>query len=191
MHAEAVLALLEETGALLNGHFELRSGLHSGRFFQCAHALKHPEIAARLCGELAARVAHGLGAAPPVDSVIAPALGGLIVGHELARALGTPFVFTEKVDNRLHMRRFAIGEGERYIVAEDVITRGGRVRETVDIVCGAGGTIAGIAAIVDRSGGKAQFDYPLYSLVEMEPITYEPADCPLCRQGIPLVHPGS
>ena len=191
MTAEEVLHVLEETGALLNGHFELRSGLHSDRFFQCAHVLKHPRIAGHLCEALAARVRDHFGGDVPVEGVIAPALGGIVVGHELARALDTPSIFTEKQDGTLYLRRFEIRQGERFIVAEDVITRGGRVQETIDIVLNAGGRVVAVGVLVDRSGGKAQFGYPVCSLLQFEPVTYEPSECPLCRQDIPLTHPGS
>lgn len=191
MTADEVLRTLEDTGALLKGHFELRSGLHSDRFFQCADVLKHPRIAGRLCAALAAQLRDRFGGDVPADGVIAPALGGIVVGHELARALDKPSIFVEKQDGVLRLRRFSMGAGERFIVAEDVITRGGRVQETIDIVLRAGGRVTGIGVLVDRSGGKAEFDYPLCSLLQLEPVTYEPADCPLCREGIPLVHPGS
>jgi orotate phosphoribosyltransferase len=185
------IAILEETGALLNGHFELRSGLHSDRFFQCANVLRYPRRAAVLCDALAAKARDGLGARCDVQTVISPALGGILVGHEIARALDRPSIFAEKQDGRLVLRRFEIAPGERCLVAEDVVTRGGRVQETIDIVRARGGVVVAVAVLVDRSGGKASFDVPLFSLIEMEPVTYEPAQCPLCRQGVPAVHPGS
>lgn len=191
MAPEEVINLFKETGALLEGHFELRSGLHSDRFFQCAHVLAHPRIAERICEAVMAKFREATGGDVDVDSVIAPALGGIIVGHEVARSLNVRSVFAEKQDGRLVMRRFEIKPGEKYIVAEDVITRGGRVQETIDIVEGAGGSVAGIVLIVDRSGGKAVFEYPTVSLVQMTPETWQPAECPLCRKGIPLEHPGS
>lgn len=190
MKQEEVLKLFEETGALLNGHFELRSGLHSDRFFQCAHLLQHPRIAAQLCEALVERIKSEL---PELefDTVIAPAMGGITIGHEVARSLGVRFIFVEKEDNALKLRRFSIREGERFVVAEDVVTRGGRVQETLDIVKAHGGEVAAIGILVDRSGGKASFDAPLVSLLEIEPVTYDPADCPLCAKGLELVHPGS
>lgn len=190
MKQEEVLKLFEETGALLNGHFELRSGLHSNRFFQCAHLLENPRIAAELCGALVEKLKSEW-ADLQVDTVIAPAMGGITIGHEVARSLGVRFIFVEKEDNQLKLRRFKIAEGERFIIAEDVVTRGGRVQETVDIVEQNGGKVAAIGILVDRSGGKAKFDAPLVSLLEIEPITYDPSDCPLCREGLNLVHPGS
>lgn len=182
--------MFEETGALLNGHFELRSGLHSNRFFQCAHLLQHPRISGRLCEALVEKMRVELQALE-VDTVIAPAMGGITIGHEVARALDVRFVFVEKEDNKLVLRRFDIRDGERFVIAEDVVTRGGRVQETIDIVEGNGGLVAAIGILVNRSGGKAQFEAPLVSLLEIEPITYDPADCPLCKAGVELVHPGS
>lgn len=185
-----VLEIFRQTRALLEGHFELRSGLHSDRYFQCAMVLQYPVLTARLCGALAMR----LQAAGLTDgvSVISPAMGGLFVGHEIARALGARSIFAEKQDGRLVLRRgFRIEPGERFVVAEDVVTRGGRVQETIDIVRGAGGEIAAVAVLVDRSGGAAQFGAPLISLLRMTPPTWTPAECPLCRQGSRPEHPGS
>jgi len=190
MKQEEVLKLFEETGALLNGHFELRSGLHSNRFFQCAHLLQHPRTSGRLCEALVEKMKAEIKGLE-VDTVIAPAMGGITIGHEVARSLGIRFIFVEKEDNKLVLRRFDIKDGERFVIAEDVVTRGGRVQETVDIVKENGGIVAAIGILVDRSGGKAQFDAPLVSLLEIEPVTYDPADCPLCKEGLDLVHPGS
>lgn len=183
-----VLSALESTGALLNGHFELRSGLHSNRFFQCANAMRYPRVAERLCAELVRRTPEGFGR---IDGVIAPAMGGLVVGHEIARALNVKSIFAEKQDGRLVMRRFRIEAGERYVVAEDVITRGGRVQETIDIVKASGGEVAAVMVLVDRSAGQARFDYPTHSLIQLAPEVWPADACPLCRQGTPFVHPGS
>ncbi len=192
MTNEEVYALLARTGALLEGHFELRSGLHSDRFFQCANALRYPAEAEALCGAAVATLPEALRRPGAVDAVIAPALGGLVVGHEVARALGgIESIFAEKQDGKLVMRRFGITPGRRYIVAEDVITRGGRVQETIDIVTGQGGTVAAIVLLVDRSNGSVTFPYPTYSLLRMAPTVWAPAECPLCRQGSKAVHPGS
>ncbi len=190
MKQEEVLKLFEETGALLNGHFELRSGLHSNRFFQCAHLLQHPRISGRLCEALVEKMKAELQSLE-IDTVIAPAMGGITIGHEVARALDVRFIFVEKEDNKLVLRRFKIKDGERFAIAEDVVTRGGRVQETIDIVEENGGVVAAIGILVDRSGGKAAFDAPLVSLLEIEPVTYDPSDCPLCKEGLELVHPGS
>jgi orotate phosphoribosyltransferase len=191
MTENEVFQVLEETGALLSGHFELRSGLHSDRFFQCAFVLRYPRVAERLCKDLASRIIDDLGGSVGADGVISPALGGLLVGHEIARALDLPSVFAEKSEGKLVMRRFEIDRGGRYLVAEDVVTRGGRVRETMDIVLAGGGKVIGVAALVDRSGGQADFGAPFWSLLKMTPVTWDRAECPLCRKGVPYVHPGS
>lgn len=190
MKQEEVLKLFEETGALLNGHFELRSGLHSNQFFQCAHLLQHPRVSARLCEALVEKMKEDLPDLK-IDTVIAPAMGGITIGHEVARSMGVRFIFVEKEDNILYLRRFKINKGERFVIAEDVVTRGGRVQETIDIVEENGGVVAAIGILVNRSGGKATFNAPLVSLLEMEPVTYDPASCPLCEEGLELVHPGS
>ncbi len=190
MNQEEVLKIFEETNALLNGHFELRSGLHSNQFFQCALVLQYPRIAGSLCEALVEKVKAELEALE-VDTVIAPAMGGITIGHDVARALGVRFIFVEKENNELKLRRFKIKPGERFLLAEDVVTRGGRVQETIDIVKENGGEVAAIGILVNRSGGKAQFEAPLVSLLDIEPVTYDPTDCPLCKEGLKLVHPGS
>lgn len=185
-----VLQALSETGALLKGHFELRSGLHSADFFQCANLLRHPRIAQRLCAALAESVPAAL--RDEIRTVAAPALGGILVGHEVARALDKLSIFAEKdPEGRLVLRRFAVQPGETVLVAEDVVTRGGRVQETIDLVRQAGGHVAAVVTLVDRSGGGAQFDVPHFSLLRLSPTTWSPAECPLCRQGSRPVHPGS
>ncbi|MDF7824859.1 orotate phosphoribosyltransferase [Pontiellaceae bacterium B12227] len=190
MKQEEVLKLFEETSALLNGHFELRSGLHSNQFFQCALVLQYPRIAGQLCEALVEKMKEELKDLQ-VDTVIAPAMGGITIGHDVARALGVRFIFVEKEDNKLVLRRFKISKGERFVIAEDVVTRGGRVQETIDIVEENGGEVAAIGILVNRSGGKAEFEAPLVSLLNIEPVTYDPAECPLCKEGLELVHPGS
>jgi orotate phosphoribosyltransferase len=191
MNQDEMLAMMKESGALLDGHFELRSKLHSNRYFQCANVLRYPRLAARLCDELVVRMQKSAPDCVHADAVIAPAMGGIIVGHEVARALNVRSIFAEKQDGKLVMHRFKIERGERFVVAEDVVTRGGRVQETIDIVESGGGKVVAVALLVDRSGGKAKFNYPTFSLLEMEPVTYEPSQCPLCAQGVPLAHPGS
>ncbi len=190
MTEQEILTTLEKTDALLNGHFELRSGLHSNRFFQCANLLRFPRIAGGLCEALVEKLNASQNTAD-VTGVISPALGGIIVGHEVARAMDKPCIFAEKNDDKLVMRRFKMKPGERYVVAEDVITRGGRVQETVDLVKEAGAEVAAILVLVDRSAGNAKFDYPLYSLLQMAPEIWEPAVCPMCAANEPFVHPGS
>ncbi|QBG47247.1 orotate phosphoribosyltransferase [Verrucomicrobia bacterium S94] len=190
MTQEEVLGIFKKTNALLEGHFELRSGLHSNQFFQCALVLQHPRISGELCEALVEKMKAEL-ADLKVDTVIAPAMGGITIGHDVARALGVRFIFVEKEDNALRLRRFRIEKGERFVIAEDVVTRGGRVQETIDIVKENGGVVSAIGILVNRSGGKAAFDAPLISLLDIEPVTYDPADCPLCKAGLELVHPGS
>jgi orotate phosphoribosyltransferase len=190
MNENEAFRIMEATGALLDGHFELRSGLHSNRYFQCANVLRYPRESEKLCAALAARVKEGVPRFA-ADVVIAPAMGGIIVGHEIARALNLRSIFAEKHDGKLVMHRFKMAPGERFVVAEDVITRGGRTQETVEIVERAGGVVVAIAVLVDRSGGKATFKYPMFRLLHMEPVTWEPAACPLCERKVPMVHPGS
>lgn len=188
MTSEEVLQCFQESDALLDGHFILRSGLHSRRFFQCAMLLQHPRLAERACAGLAAKLAG-----VPCDTVISPALGGIVVGHEVGRALGKKHIFAEKEDGRLVLRRgFTIDPGERFIVAEDVITRGGRVQETIDIVRGRGGVVVAVGVLVDRSGGAApDFGCPLTSLLRLDVETFDPANLPPDLAATPGVKPGS
>jgi orotate phosphoribosyltransferase len=188
MTSEEILGLFRSTNALLEGHFLLRSGLHSRQFFQCALLLQHTPIAARVCAELAEKLR-------PIDAprVISPALGGIIVGHEVARALGKPHIFVEKEEGKLVLRRgFVIAPGDRFIVAEDVVTKGGRVQETIDIVRAHGGEVAAVAALVDRSGGKLpDFGCPFVSLIALNVETFEADQVPADLAGTPAVKPGS
>jgi orotate phosphoribosyltransferase len=186
--SDDLLALFRQTGALLEGHFILRSGLHSRQFFQCALLLQHPRIAADIC----ARLAHKLGHID-CDAVISPALGGIIVGQEIGRALGKRHIFVEKEAGGLVLRRgFKIGPNERFIVAEDVVTRGGRVQETLDIVRSHGGRVVAIGVIVDRSGGKRpDFGCPFVSLIEMNVETFAADNLPADLAQIPAIKPGS
>ena len=197
MTEEEILKIFADTGALLEGHFELRSKLHSDRYFQCANVLRYPRIAARLCDELVAKMkaACDIGA---IDGVISPAVGGILVGHEVARALAEKVQAGDEVDatgkpvTKLAMRRFSLKPGERYVVAEDVVTKGGRVQETIDLVKAAGAEVAAVVLLVDRSKGSVKFgDIPMFSLVQIQPTTWEPASCPLCAAGGHPVHPGS
>ena len=202
MTQEEVLQAFKETGALLEGHFELRSKLHSDRYFQCANVLRYPRIAARLCDELVAKMKSSCDLGR-IDGVISPAVGGILVGHEVARALDTKCIFAEKVQGEgvdasgkpntvLAMRRFSIAKGERLVVAEDVVTKGGRVQETIDLVKAAGGVVVAVALLVDRSAGKVTFgDIPMFSLMQMTPQTWTAEECPLCKAGSRPVHPGS
>jgi orotate phosphoribosyltransferase len=193
-----VLALFKQTGALLHGHFILRSGLHSREFFQCALLLQDAPVAAQVCGELAAKLRpfHEAKENEVNDrkpTVVSPAVGGIIVGQEVARHLATRHIFVEKDGSGgLVMRRFEVKPGERFIVAEDVVTRGGRVQETIDIIRNLGGVVVAAGSIVDRSGGNLpDFGCPFVSLIQMTPETF-PADAlPEDLVGIPAVKPGS
>jgi len=186
--SEDLLALFRKTGALLDGHFVLRSGLHSRQFFQCALLLQHTDVAADVCGRLADKLRQ-----VECDTVISPALGGIIVGQEVGRALGKRHIFAEKDAGGLVLRRgFQIRPNERFIVAEDVVTRGGRVQETVDIVREHGGQVVGIGVIVDRSGGqRPDFGCPFISLIEMNVETFEADRLPADLAGTPAIKPGS
>ncbi|MFL6513546.1 MAG: orotate phosphoribosyltransferase, partial [Chthoniobacterales bacterium] len=177
-----------KTGALLDGHFVLRSGLHSRQFFQCAILLQHTDIAARVCGQLADKLRD-----IECDAVISPALGGIIVGQEVGRSLGKRHIFAEKDQGGLVLRRgFQIASGERFVVAEDVVTRGGRVKETIDIVNAKGGKVTAVGVIVDRSGGDhADFRCPFVSLVQMNVETFPADSIPADLTAIPAIKPGS
>ena len=185
---EDLLALFRKTGALLDGHFVLRSGLHSRQYFQCAILLQHTEIAAQVCKQLADQLRKF-----DADAVISPALGGIIVGQEVGRSLGKRHIFVEKENGGLALRRsFKIDKGERFIVAEDVITRGGRVQQTIDIVRAHGGVVVAVGVIVDRSGkSKPDFGCSFVSLVEMNVENFEPDKLPVDLARIPAVKPGS
>jgi len=186
--SEDLLALFRQTGALLDGHFILRSGLHSRQYFQCALLLQHTDIAARVCGMLANKLR-----AMVCDAVISPAIGGIIVGQEVGRSLGKRHIFVEKESGKLVLRRgFQISPNEKFIVVEDVVTRGGRVQETIDIVRSHGGLVTAVGVIVDRSGPtKPEFDCPFISLIEMNVETFEPNRLPPDLAKIPAVKPGS
>ena len=186
--SEDLLALFRKTGALLDGHFVLRSGLHSRQYFQCAILLQHTDIAARVCAMLAEQLRDF-----DCDTVISPALGGIIVGQEVGRSLGKRHIFVEKEDGKLALRRgFEIKKGERFIVAEDVVTRGGRVQETIDIVRAHGASVSAVGVIVDRSGAsKPNFGCPFVSLVEMNVETFAADKLPPDLAQAPAVKPGS
>lgn len=187
MSENEVLQIFREHQALLEGHFILTSGLHSDRYIQCALVLQHPRIAERLCSELAAQL-KAFGA----SVVVAPALGGVLVAHEVARSLGIRALFTERQDGAMVLRRgFSLAQGEPALVVEDVITTGGSTRETMQCVEHAGGKVLAAGALIDRSGGAAELGVPKTALVTLSVKNYEPAQCPLCKSGIPAVKPGS
>jgi orotate phosphoribosyltransferase len=186
---EEVLGIFTRTRALLTGHFVLRSGLHSGHYFQCAQVCQHMDAVERLCGLLLARVRA---AGWEFSTVLAPAMGGLVIGQELARQARARYIFCEKENNVLVLRRgFTLAPQERVLVVEDVVTRGGRVVECLDIVRREGGAAAGVAMLVDRSAGSVRFDVPSVSLLELSFPTY-PADAvPEALARIPVEKPGS
>ena len=187
MTQDEVLQIFRDTGALLEGHFVLRSGLHSRQYFQCALALQQMPIVEKLGAALAEKV-RKLGAV----TVIAPALGGLVIGQEVARQLGVRFIFLEKEEGKLVLRRgFKIAPGEKMLVIEDVVTKGGRVQETIDIVRAHGGTVVGAAAIVDRSNGSVNFGVPFQSLITFKVENFEPDKLPPDLARIPVEKPGS
>ncbi len=187
MTSDQVLDIYKKTGALLTGHFLLSSGLHSEQYLQSALVLQQPEIATRLCEALAAHFKNS-----NIEVVIAPALGGVFVSHETARALGVRALFAERVNGELTLRRgFTIRQGERVLVVEDVITTGKSTKETIAVVKKAGGMVAAAGCLIDRSGGKADIGVPYRSLVTLSVPTYTPEACPLCKAGSAPVKPGS
>jgi len=180
-----IRALLEETGALLTGHFRLSSGLHSSNYVQCALLLEHPRNANAIGSALAERIRGA-------SKIVAPALGGVIIGYTVAAALDVPSIFTERKDGEMTLRRgFRIHEGEKIVIVEDVVTTGKSTRETADVVARHGGVVAGFASILNRSGKANPFDAPYESLLTLDLETYEESACPLCAKGIPLDAPGS
>jgi orotate phosphoribosyltransferase len=180
-------SILQSTGALLEGHFLLSSGLHSSMYLQCALVLQHPEHA-KWAGETIA--SHFM--EQQIDVVVAPAIGGIIVAHETARALGTRALFTERESGQMILRRgFTLKPDERVLVVEDVVTTGASTRETIDAVTQAGGLVVGAGSMIDRSGGVADVGVKRVALLTLEVPTYQPSDCPLCKQGITVVKPGS
>jgi orotate phosphoribosyltransferase len=183
-----LLALFRKTGALLDGHFVLRSGLHSREYFQCALLLQHTDVAAKVCGWLADKMRQF-----DCDAVISPALGGIIVGQEVGRSLGKRHIFVEKEEGKLVLRRgFQISPNEKFVVVEDVVTRGGRVQETIDIVRVHGGGVSAVGVIVDRSGAtKPDFSCPFVSLIEMNVETFPADKLPPDLVKMPVVKPGS
>ena len=182
-----VLDLFRSSGALLEGHFKLSSGLHSGKYLQSALVLQHPEMATALGIQIAERTQH---LQPTV--VLSPALGGIVIGQEAARALGARAIFAERQEGKLTLRRgFALSDADRVLVVEDVITTGGSTRETIDVATAAGAQVVGAAAIIDRGNNDATLGMPLFSLVKLDVPTHQPEACPMCARGEPVVKPGS
>jgi orotate phosphoribosyltransferase len=183
-----VMKLFEATGALMRGHFVLTSGLHSPNYLQCALVLQHTQHAETLGRAIAGRYGDRR-----ISSVVAPAIGGIVIGHEVARALGARSLFAERdADGEMTLRRgFTLGEDERVLVVEDVITTGGSTRETIEAVINAGGKVVAAASIIDRSGGTADVGVPRSALATLKVETYDPNSCPLCAEGSVAVKPGS
>jgi orotate phosphoribosyltransferase len=185
------LDLFEKTGAYMKGHFRLTSGLHSPGYLQSALVLQYPEYAeliGRQLGDLLRQIAK-----ERIDLVVSPALGGLIIGHEVARSIGVRFLFTERdADRKMSLRRgFVIAPDEQVVVVEDVITTGGSTKEVIDIVSAAGAKTIAAGSIIDRSGGAVDLGVPRAAAETLSIPTYDPANCPLCQDGVPVVKPGS
>ena len=185
--SDTVLDVFRRLGALHEGHFRLTSGLHSPGYLQCALVLQYPREAESM-GAALGKLTADLGA----DVVLSPALGGIVIGQEVGRALGVRAIFAERQEGSLSLRRgFSLLASERVLVVEDVVTTGGSTRETIDVARAAGATVVGAASIIDRSGGNQGLDVPYHSLATVVFPTYRPEDCPLCAAGKPIVKPGS
>jgi orotate phosphoribosyltransferase len=185
--ADGILDLFRASGALLEGHFRLTSGLHSPGYLQSALVLQHPREA-EICGAALADRFRTLG----VQAVLSPALGGIVIGQEVARALGVRAIFAERQDGTLTLRRgFTLAPGEKVLVIEDVVTTGGSTQETVEVARAAGATVVGAGSLIDRSGGQQKIDVPYHALAVVSLPTFQPETCPLCLAGQPVVKPGS
>ncbi len=188
LNDQQILDIFLKTDALLQGHFLLTSGRHSNQYFQCAKVLQYPYYTSEVCSVLSDHFRNF-----EIDTVIAPAMGGIIVGYEVARQLGKKSIFTERENNIMTLRRgFTLSPNEKVLVCEDVVTTGGSVFEVIDIVKKSGAEVVGVASIVDRSNGKVDFGYPFKSSLKLEVVSYLPEECPICAIGkLPLVKPGS
>lgn len=187
LNENEIFAIFRETGALLEGHFLLTSGKHSNVYFQCAKVLQYPDYTKQIC-ELIAEQFRSY----EFETVVAPAMGGIIVGYEVARQLNKRFIFTEREDKNMTLRRgFGLNENEKVLVCEDVITTGGSVYEVINIVKSHKAEVVGVGAIVDRSGGNVKFDAPLFTTLRINAETFTPEECILCRKKIPVIKPGS
>jgi orotate phosphoribosyltransferase len=196
MASSDLIKTFSDCGGLLEGHFGLTSGRHSSIYLQCALVLQYPDIARRIGIQLAdlARETFTSAGQGEIDTVISPAVGGIVIGQEVASGLGTRAIFSERVDGRMELRRgFTIGEGERILAVEDVVTTGGSIRETVELASACGGTIVGTASLVHRFTEEPidPTDFPHLSLLPVHAPAYDPSDCPMCREGKPLEKPGS
>lgn len=187
MVAKNVIDIFKKTNALLSGHFKLSSGLHSEKYLQCALVLQHPEYAKKICNELAKKFKED-----KPDVVIGPAIGGIIVSYEVAKALGCRSIFTEREDGKMTLRRgFTIEKSDRALIVEDVITTGGSTKEVIGVVKQGGAKIIGVGAIIDRSCEKIDFGVKFKCLAKVDVKTFKPQDCALCKKGIPIIKPGS
>lgn len=185
--SEEMMNIFLKTEALLNGHFLLTSGRHSNQYFQCAKVLQHPLYTEQVCRSIVDFFKDY-----EIDTVVAPAMGGIIVGYEVGRQLGKRAIFAEREDKALILRRgFSLKPGEKVLVCEDVVTTGGSVFEVIDIVKNSGAELIGVGFLVDRSNGKVQFGVPQVSTLKLDVVSYLPEQCPLCAEGIPVVKPGS
>jgi orotate phosphoribosyltransferase len=182
-----VLEIFKEAGVLLEGHFLLTSGRHSGKYLQCARIFRHVKYSEELCGALAAQYADDA-----IDLVIGPAMGAVQMAYEVSRGLRCENFFAEREDGKMTLRRgFSIEPGRRVLIVEDVVTTGGSVKEVMNIVRSQGGVVAGVGAIVDRTGGEIDFGVPFLSVISMKVDSWAAESCPICKTGEPLVKPGS
>lgn len=182
-----MLDIFKQTGALLEGHFKLTSGRHSKNYFQCAKVLQHPRHLSEVCGGIAGHFAQ-----KGVETVISPAIGGIVVGTEVGRQLGVKSIFAERKEGVMTIRRgFSLEKGEKVLVVEDVVTTGGSVAEVMALVEAAGAEVVGVGCVVDRSNGKVRLADDQFSVMAMEVVSYTAEECPLCREGIPIEAPGS
>ena len=184
---DQIIGIFKKTGALSQGHFRLTSGLHSATYFQCARVLQYPEYCTLLAGKISQHFKD-----KKIDVVIAPAVGGIVIGQEVGRQLAARTIFSEREEGRMTLRRgFSLAPGEQVLVCEDVVTTGGSVFEVLDIVRAAGALAVGVGFIVDRSGGTVDFDTEQFSSVQLKVETFKPENCPLCARQIPIQKPGS
>ena len=187
MSTPSMLDVFKSTGALLDGHFKLTSGRHSNAYFQCAKVLQHPEHLTAVCSNIAEHFAD-----KNIQTVISPAIGGIVVGTEVGRQLGVKTIFAERKDGIMTIRRgFSLEPDERVLVIEDVITTGGSVAEVISLVNAAGATVVGVGSVVDRSNGRVTLADDQFSVLSMEVISFTPEECPLCKEGVPIDAPGS
>ena len=187
MTQEEVRALLVKTGAIMDGHFLLTSGLHSPHYVEKFNVLQHPAYTAQLCAAMAEKFKDAA-----IETVVGPVTGGILLAHETGKSLGTRAIFTERVDGKMTFRRgFSLREGERVLIVEDIVTTGGSIKEVIEVVKAAGAVPVAVSMLVDRSGGKADFgDVPSTALLTMDVETYSPDTCPLCAKGVPMTKRG-